>query len=879
MVEFKETQIWKTAFQSGQAKDHQSSVDTLIAAFDRARENARALVSEIAIDLPAYTVHDIEHLDALWEIGSQIVGPNFCINPVEGFVLGCSFLFHDAAMTMAAYPGGIEEIKNTREWKRISGRMSASGDGTPDEASVIEVFLREQHAVRAEKLPKISWKGNVGSRFLIDDSDSREKFGDFVGQVAASHWWDHAKLESQLHDKIIPAPAPLPSSWSIDLLKLACVLRTADASQIDGRRAPSFLRALRQNRLSNYSAQHWTFQNKLTQAQNRNDTLYFAALRPFPKEEAKEWWMLYDTLKMVDGELRKTDDLLARHRGNEGRFAARRVANIEATESLKTSIETDGWHPVDTAFSIADIPKLVENLGGDQLYGHDSSAALREAIQNAMDAVRLRQIVDPNAPEPLVEVELTRANSSTVLRIRDNGVGMSRNSIVGNLLSFGTSGWLADAAIGEYNEKFPNTSSISGRYGIGFFSVFMLGTQIEIKSRRFDASPDQTSVLSFPEGLNTRPLLYGAEYTNRMTSGGTEISIQLDFPKLQQGYRRSRTRNNFWLDSKSGTEVLVEAIARHFPTSSVPVKVSDGLHYTLIDGRKWESEPASIFLKRVEGRAYSGEAGSSFEAALSLIIEKSGETVGRAVIFPDRLSRRFKNDNERVSGAVVAQGARICAGNFRGVLMGTPVRAARDYATPIASPEAMQQWATEQAQMLQAIASTDEDQESIAHQVACLGGDIAALKFCEIGGRYYNRSELRTFLKEKNEIWVAFNAAVSVGYPKGKLATRTETCVSANTGFRLITDTPFGAISWGELKRGEDLKTIVIKTICEEFSIAEEVASKMGNIEEGRHVHRASVPAWQCSDGTTGYVSGQYFRRKMTLEDVDQFFVRQNEQG
>lgn len=870
---FKETFIWKAAFESEQAKDHRSSVDTLISVFDKARENAGTLVSEIAVDLPGYTVHDIEHLDALWEIGSQIVGQDFHINPVEGFVLGCSFLFHDAAMTMAAYPGGLEEIKASREWKRIYGRMKASHNGCPDEAAIIEVFLREQHAFRAEKLPKISWKGDVGPRFLIDDADSREKFGDFIGEVAASHWWDHSKLESQLQNKIIPAPAPFPSIWSIDLLKLACVLRTADASQIDERRAPSFLRALRQNRLSNYSAQHWTFQSKLTQAQNRSDTLFFAALRPFPKEEANEWWMLHDTLKMIDGELRKTDDLLARCREDGTRFAARRVANIEAPENLRTCIQTDGWHPVDTAFSISDIPRLVENLGGDQLYGHDNMAALREAIQNAMDAVRLRQIVDPDAPEPLVEVDVVRSGDSTILKIRDNGVGMSESSIVGNLLSFGTSGWLADTAIGEYNDNFPLKSHVSGRYGIGFFSVFMLGSKVEIKSRRFDASPDQTNVLSFPEGLNTRPLLCGAEYMDRMTSGGTELIIHLDISKLEEGYWRSENRSRFWADTDGGAGELAESIAKHFPASSVPIKVRNGNQCTYIDGRNWDSEPASTFLQRIEGRTYPGEAGAQFEAAVSLITEKTGETVGRAVLYPDRLAGRFASEDKRVCGAVVAQGAKVCGGSFRGMLQGTPVRAARDFATPLASPDAIQRWATEQARLLKPIVSEDEDQENIAEQVAAIGGDIGELKFCEVGGTYFNRDELQAFLKERDEIWVAFNAAVSNDRPRAKPSSRTDTCVSVACGLRIMIHTPMWANRPPYLREGVELRKIAIEVIRNEFGIAEEVVEKMGKVEDGREVYNAPVPAWQCDDGTIGYVSGEYFKRNMTLQDVDQFFI------
>lgn len=873
MEKFKETMIWRVAFESNIAKEHESSVNEIINAFSKVRANAKNLVSEIAIDLPGYTVHDIEHLDALWEIGSQIVGPNFCLNPVEGFVLGCSFLFHDAAMTMAAYPGGLEEIKASREWKRIVGRMSAAGNGDPDEASIVEVFLREQHAIRAEKLPKLSWKGGVGPRFLIDDADFREKFGDFIGQISASHWWDHEKLEKQLHDKTIPAPAPFPSSWSIDLLKLACVLRTADAAQIDERRAPSFLRALRQNRLSDYSALHWNFQSKMTQAQNRNDTLYFAALRSFPKEEAREWWMLYDALKLIDGELRKTDDLLSRRRGQESRFAARRVANIEAAQNLRASIPTDGWQPVDTAFSIADIPRLVENLGGDQLYGHDNMAAIREIIQNAMDAVRLRKLVDPHAPDPLVEVELARTDGSTILTIRDNGVGMSENSIVRDLLSFGTSGWLADAAIGEYNDVFPRKDSISGRYGIGFFSVFMLGQKVEIKSRRFDTSPDQTVVLVFPEGLNTRPLLCGAEYQDRMTAGGTEICIHLDIPKLEKEYWRSMNRNIFWRDSEEGAADLVEAIARYFPTSDILVKVRNGTRRSVIDGRNWKTESASALLHRIEGHAYPRETGDAFEAAVSLITERTGEIVGRAVIYPERLANRFGESSKRVTGAVVAQGARVCETALRGVLKGTPVRAARDLATPLASYDAIKQWATDQANLLKGLITNEKDEEDIATIVAALGGDIGDLRFCEVGGEYFSRNELRKLLKNREDIWVSQDAAVSLGCPRAKPSTRVDTCISVDCGIPGIILAPIFADRWPGSEVGKSLDDIAVETICEEFDIAHEVAKKIRKIENGRSVYRATAPAWKCDDGSIEYVTGKYFKRRMSLEEVDQFFV------
>lgn len=44
-------------------------------------------------------------------------------------------------------------------------------------------------------------------------------------------------------------------------------------------------------------------------------------------------------------------------------------------------------------------------------------------------------------------------------------------------------------------------------------------------------------------------------------------------------------------------------------------------------------------------------------------------------------------------------------------LLGTPVRAARDFASLLASSDAIQKWATEQGSLLQKVASKDEDQE------------------------------------------------------------------------------------------------------------------------------------------------------------------------
>ncbi|ATU91912.1 hypothetical protein B5P45_02120 [Phyllobacterium zundukense] len=97
--------LWKKLFENNDDIQHSEQVERLVSTYKNMRSQVAYLVGEISVDLPQYTVHDITHLDALWDIADQITGENYSINPLEGFVLGGALLFHDAGMTMASYPG------------------------------------------------------------------------------------------------------------------------------------------------------------------------------------------------------------------------------------------------------------------------------------------------------------------------------------------------------------------------------------------------------------------------------------------------------------------------------------------------------------------------------------------------------------------------------------------------------------------------------------------------------------------------------------------------------------------------------------------------------------------------------------------------------
>ena len=232
-LSFEQTDLWRAAFESNDAHRYPSPAAFFRQALLRVREKVLLLVGQIANDIPQLTVHDITHLDALWEIGSLIAGPCYVLNPAEGYVLGAAILLHDSAMTLGAYPGGLEDLTQTDEWRDTlvafeSGDNDSSAHRNPNEERsiklVLPLVLRSLHARQAESLPFVQWKSSVGSEYLIDDPDLREFYGRVIGRIAKSHNDSATSLPVSMGTPI-GAIAAAPPEWSVDPLKIACLSR------------------------------------------------------------------------------------------------------------------------------------------------------------------------------------------------------------------------------------------------------------------------------------------------------------------------------------------------------------------------------------------------------------------------------------------------------------------------------------------------------------------------------------------------------------------------------------------------------------------------------------------------------------------------------
>lgn len=172
--------------------------------------------------------------------------------------------------------------------------------------------LRTLHSRVAETLGNIEFTNETTSvrHELLEDTTLRIHYGTIIGQIAASHNWEIEDLPLRLQNRV-GAIAGLPNDWLIDPVKIACLLRCADAAQIDNQRAPDFLFALL--KLRGLSRNHWLAQNKLAQPVHDPDdshAIIYSSTSPYSDKKSEAWWVAFDLVSVISKELAASSALL-----------------------------------------------------------------------------------------------------------------------------------------------------------------------------------------------------------------------------------------------------------------------------------------------------------------------------------------------------------------------------------------------------------------------------------------------------------------------------------------------------------------------------------------------------------------------------------------
>ena len=648
----------------------------------------------IRVDFPELTDHSLEdHSKMLWNYADLIVGEKErYLNPMEAFVLHVAFLIHDAGMSMSTL-NNIEEIKRNSIY---TDYITEKGDTEENHKNALFMTVRQLHG---EFAYKISHEVLAEDEYLIENIELREELGKIIGKIAKSHTMGINYIEQSLSYYTCPK-YPF---WKIDCQKLAYILRVSDAAHLDNRRTPKTNKMIEE--IPGVSKHHWTFQKKLGFPSISDDNLLiYPNNASFKIDEQKAWWFCYSALKDLDRELRDAKLFFEINRSPEINIRAIGVKSIGDTLELGNKyIITEGWKAIDTTIKATQPVRLALELGGITLY-QQSYYAIRELIQNGIDAVNLlRYLIDhTNTDVGEINVSLIRENNAYYLVVSDDGIGMSPILMANNLLDFGASYWKSNDFYDSFKGIVSRGFQSIGKYGIGFFSVFMLGKYIKVTSWKYGDSIDSIKTLDFFDGLDSGPILREPtlEEKGKLVGRGTKIKMRLDInPYVDYGLIKSAYLIG---------EDLYDIVKYFIPAANVKINIYE------INGKNGTIYPTDISKLSLEELINCLNINTSIHREFDIInivkrynleiveIRDSEKLYGKLLIVPDAESIGYIYSNTNLA-IVESRGIRVnTLDYFIGYISTDEIDSAkRDSFVSNISFEVLKEWAILHKEMIE----------------------------------------------------------------------------------------------------------------------------------------------------------------------------------
>jgi len=161
---------------------------------------------------------------------------------------------------------------------------------------------------------------------------------------------------------------------------------------------------------------------------------------------------------------------------------------------------------------------------------------LRELISNSSDALdKLRfesnkgtKIIDNKLP---LEIKITFDEKKKILTIEDSGIGMTKDEIISDI------GTIAKSGSAEFLKQLTDTkqdaSNIIGKFGVGFYSIFMVAKEVIIKTKSY--KKDEPAIMWKSDGLGDYEI---SELDEKIKRGTTiEIHLKDDAEEFAEKYR------------------------------------------------------------------------------------------------------------------------------------------------------------------------------------------------------------------------------------------------------------------------------------------------------------------------------------------------------
>ena len=149
---------------------------------------------------------------------------------------------------------------------------------------------------------------------------------------------------------------------------------------------------------------------------------------------------------------------------------------------------------------------------------------LRELVSNASDAcdrLRFEAVSDDTllSKDPDLKIQIEFDTDAHTVTVRDNGIGMSRDEVVGNIGTIARSGTreFLDQLTGDQSKD----SHLIGQFGVGFYSAFIVADKVTLTTLKAGL-PDDQAVRWVSQGAGS----YTLEQAKK-AKRGTEVVLHL----------------------------------------------------------------------------------------------------------------------------------------------------------------------------------------------------------------------------------------------------------------------------------------------------------------------------------------------------------------
>lgn len=497
-----ETKIYKRLIElENDDKEISNSINILT-------KDIRLLLQKIPENMPEYTLHDENHsLNVINNMGEIIPNETFeKLNVIELSILIYSAYLHDIGMLCSrSERTKIEKSEDYLIFKNtyfddilqeidIAKEKGDSSKQRELEDEIFSNFIRQNHAKRALNI--------IDERFTDKIAFQGISYIDEIKQICESHALNIDILRDYEKDTLI-------SNFTVNMQYLAIILRLSDLLDFYPSRTPKVLYDFIQPK-NLTSINEWEKHLSIKGWNISDKAIKLSAICKTPNMERT----LRTFLDYIEKEIRDAECIL-----NEEPILNYKLNII--TPIKRDKIKSDGSYIYsDLKFNL-NYKQVINLFMGERLYP-DPLVALRELLQNAVDAVRFREKLEKDFKidySPEIKIEF----NGKELIIEDNGIGMDISIFERYFMNVGKSYYKSN----ESKNKVKNFNSIS-EFGIGVLSLFMIADRFTVESKLRPANINNTSEPIFIE----IPTAYDYFVKKKPTreNYGTKVTLKLKQP-------------------------------------------------------------------------------------------------------------------------------------------------------------------------------------------------------------------------------------------------------------------------------------------------------------------------------------------------------------